>query len=156
MFRPRHNLKNDPEKRWRQSDRVFFGFGACHILAGVFLETPPLDGFYAEWIVPSEDFGGTHIYVTNGVLAFDFRGYSLRQNLLQRHFRHHQDLYPGWSAVVEEIDFPLLDTTEVNKRKHLGPDQYFDDPRPRARAFIAAIPVPFGVHGTRAPNSSSR
>ena len=147
MFRPRHIVKSDPEKRWRQRDRVFFGFGACHILAGVFLEDPPLEGFSGEWIVPSDGFPGTHIYVTNGRLTFDFHGYSFRKNLLAKYWHGHQRLYPGWSAEVRKIDFPLLDTKELNRRKHLGPDQYIHDPRPRAKQFIerAKSPVEWGL-----------
>ena len=141
LFQPRDNPKNDPEKRWRQPDRVFFGFGACHILAGVFLEDPPLAGFYGEWIVPSDGFRGTHMFVTDGHLAFDYHGYSLRKNLLSKFWRGHKKLYPGWDADVRLIDFPLLDTNELNKRKHLGPDQYFGDPRPRARQFIARAEI---------------
>lgn len=139
MYRPKINLKNDPRKRWMQSDRVFFGFGACHILAGVFLEGPEHSGFWGEWIVPDEGFTGTHMYATNGVLAFDFHGYSLRENLLRKYWASHHKHCQGWKAKVVQIDFPLLDTKELNKRKHLGPDQYFADPRPRAKRFIASI-----------------
>ncbi|MEL6682706.1 MAG: hypothetical protein AAFQ09_08670 [Pseudomonadota bacterium] len=142
MFRPRHNVKGDPEKRWQQRDRVFFGFGACHILAGVFLEDPPREGFYGEWIVPSDGFCGTHIYVTDGQLAFDFHGYSLRANLLAKYWRGHQRLFPVWSADIHKTDFPLLDTKALNKRNHLGPEQFFDDPRPRAKKFIAQAKLP--------------
>jgi len=142
MFRPKRNLKNYPEKRWLQRDRVFFGFGACHILAGVFLENPPLEGFYGEWIIPSEGFSGTHMYVTNGKLAFDFHGYSFRKNLLSKYWCGYRQRHPGWSAEVAKIDFPLLDTMELNKRKHLGPDQYFKDPRPRAKRFIDRAKLP--------------
>ena len=142
MFRPNRNLKNYPEKRWLQRDRGFFGFGACHILAGVFLEDPPLDGFYGEWIVPSEGFTGTHIYVTNGALAFDFHGYSFRKNLLKKYWRGHQKRCPDWTALIQKTDFLLLDTTELNKRDHLGPDQFFEDPRPRAKQFIARTRLP--------------
>lgn len=101
-----------------------------------------MQGFYGEWITPSNDFRGTHIYVTNGEFAFDFRGYSFRKNLLSKYWRSHQQLYPGWSAKVTKIDFPLLDTIELNKRKHLGPDQYFDDPIPRAKRFIDRAMLP--------------
>lgn len=101
-----------------------------------------MEGFYGEWIIPAEGFSGTHIYVTNGKLAFDFHGYSFRKNLLSKYWRGYQRLYPSWSAEVEKIDFPLLDTIELNKRKHLGPDQYFKDPRPRAKRFIDRAKLP--------------
>lgn len=154
MYRPKCNLKADPKNRWQQPDRVFFGFGACHILAGVFLEVSPLDDFYGEWIRPSDGFTGNHMYVTNGVLAFDFHGYSFRQNLLAKYWRGHQNRHSAWAATIEKITFPLLDTAELNKRKHLGPDQFYDDPRPRARQFIARAKPPSDVMlGQAAPHS---
>ncbi len=142
MYQPPPGIKQYPERRWNQSDRAFFGFGACHILAGVFLEETPFEGFYGEWIVPNHSFAGTHMYVTNGLVTFDFHGYAFRKKLLARYWKSHQTRYPGWSAEVVRVDFPLLDTTELNLRKHLGPDQYFGDPIPRARVFIAARKCP--------------
>ncbi|KIC48708.1 hypothetical protein [Tateyamaria sp. ANG-S1] len=142
MFRPKRNLKSHPEKRWQQRDRVFFGFGACHILAGVFLEEMSVEGFYGEWIEPGDGFRGTHVYATNGVLAFDFHGYSYRDNLLSRYWKWHQEQFYGWTATVIAVDFCLLDTSELNKRQHRGPDQYFGDPIPRARKFINSHRMP--------------
>ncbi|MFS8182218.1 hypothetical protein ACMG4P_11780 [Pseudovibrio denitrificans] len=139
MYWPKPGIKKDPEKRWNQPDRIFFGFGACHILAGVYLQKKPLDGFYGEWIVPHEGFSGHHMYVTDGHLAFDFHGYSLRENLLN-HFRSGwSKKYPRWQADIKSIDFPLLDTVELNRRKHLGPDQYWGDPVERAQRFLNDI-----------------
>ena len=138
MYRPDPDLKAHPERRWNQPDRAFFGFGACHILAGVFLEDPPVDGFYGEWIVPYEGYSGNHMYVTNGQISFDFHGYTERKRLLTRYWKAHQCRYPGWDADIVRIDFPLLDTSELNARKHLGPEQFFGDPIPRAKRFIAA------------------
>ena len=76
MYVLKHGIKKNPEKRWALPDRIFFGHGACAILAGTFLEHPPLEGFYGERIIPGEGFSGNHIYVTNGVIAFDYHGYS--------------------------------------------------------------------------------
>ncbi|WP_299610807.1 hypothetical protein [uncultured Tateyamaria sp.] len=142
MYWPIPGIKNHAERRWNQPDRIFFGFGACHILAGVFLEDPPIGGFFGEWIVPDDGFTGTHMFVTNGEIAFDFHGYSARDRLLARYWRGHRSRYLGWGAKVVKIDFPLLHTAELNARKHLGPDQYFGDPIPRAQRFIAAKKCP--------------
>ncbi|SPJ30776.1 hypothetical protein [Falsiruegeria mediterranea] len=60
-----------------------FGNGACHILAGVYLQAPPLPGFHAERIIPGDGFAGNHIYVTDGTVAFDYHGYTLRNRLLR-------------------------------------------------------------------------
>ena len=58
MYVLKHGIKKNPEKRWALPDRIFFGHGACAILAGVFLEHPPLEGFYGERILPGEGFSG--------------------------------------------------------------------------------------------------
>lgn len=85
MYVLKHGIKKNPEKRWALPDRIFFGHGGCAILAGAFLEHPPLEGFYGERILPGEGFSGNHIYVTNGVVAFDYHGYSARERLLEHH-----------------------------------------------------------------------
>jgi len=142
MYWPIPGIKKHPERRWKQPDRCFFGFGACHILAGVFLNDIASDRFYGEWITPLDDFTGTHVIATNGTVSFDFYGYTCRKRLLARYWRRFQSRYPGWDAKVVKVEFDLLDTEELNARKHLGPDQYFGDPIPRARQFIASRRCP--------------
>lgn len=139
MYWPKPGLKRYPEKRWNRPDRIFFGFGACHILTGVYLNTSPLPGFFGERIIPQDGFTGSHIYATDGHVAFDYHGYSLLKNLQAHYWRGWSLRYPGWDANIQRVDFPLLDTVELNKRKHLGPDQYFGDPVERARNFIDRI-----------------
>lgn len=140
MYRLKPGIKQDPVRRWALPDRIFFGHGACHILAGVFLDTPPLLGFHAERIIPGDGFAGNHIYVTDGVIAFDFHGYSTRLTLL----RHHTSRWArfsneGWTCRVEAVKFDLLDTDALNARKMLGPDQYLGDAVARARVFLNRI-----------------
>lgn len=136
MYIPKPGIKADPHRRWSLPDRVFFGHGACQILAGAFLDRPPLPGFYAERVIPSEGFWGNHIYVTNGTIAFDYHGYSNRGRLLEHHMRVWSSQYDGWGYVIERVDFNLLSTADLNKRQMRGPDQYLHDPIPRARRFI--------------------
>lgn len=137
MYILKPGIKKNPERRWHLPDRIFFGYGACHILAGVWLLEPPLGGFHAERIIPAEGFAGAHVYVTDGTVAFDFHGYSCRERLLAHHRRGWATRHPGWDCAVEAVDFDLLDTGELNRRKMLGPPQYLHDPIPRARRFIA-------------------
>jgi hypothetical protein len=132
----KRGIKKDPQRRWNLPDRIFFGYGACHILAGAFLERPPLAGFHAERIIPGEGFWGNHIYVTDGAIAFDYHGYSSRERLLEHHRKGWSGLHKGWNCTIEHVDFHLLDTDELNQRKMLGPDQYLHNPVPRARRFI--------------------
>ncbi len=140
MYTLKPGIKKDPERRWALPDRIFFGNGACHILAGTFLDAPPLPGFYAERIIPGDGFAGNHIYVTDGTVAFDYRGYASRQRMLTYHTGGWADrLGDGWNCSLERVRFDLLDTAALNSRKMLGPDQYKGDPVSRARAFIDRI-----------------
>ncbi|MCS0496316.1 hypothetical protein NVS89_14520 [Ancylobacter sp. MQZ15Z-1] len=139
MYVLKPGIKRDPVRRWALPDRIFFGHGACYILAGVYLAAPPLARFHAERIIPAEGLPGAHVYVTDGRLAFDYHGYSLRTRLLAHHRRGWAARFEGWEGTVEPADFPLLDTPALNARRMLGPDQYLHDPIPRARAFIARV-----------------
>lgn len=139
MYVLKPGTKRDPVKRWALPDRIFFGHGACHILAGTYLDDPPLDGFHAERIIPVDGLPGNHVYVTDGRIAFDYHGYSVRARLLDHHARGWSARHSGWGCAVERVDFPLLDTAALNARKMLGPDQYLGDPVPRARRFLARV-----------------
>jgi hypothetical protein len=117
MYVLKHGIKKDLERRWALPDRIFFGYGACAILAGAFLKEAPLDGFYAERFVPTESFSGNHIYVTNGIIAFDYHGYSGRERLLEHHRKGWASHSDGWQCAIEKADFDLLDTAELNRRR---------------------------------------
>ena len=136
MYVFNQGIKSDPHRQWLLPDRIFFGYGACHILAGVFLDQPPLSGFYAERVIPAEGFLGSHVYVTNGVIAFDYHGYSGRDRLLEHHKRVCSSQFDGWLHTIERVDFKLLSTADLNKRQMRGPDQYLRDTIPRARRFL--------------------
>lgn len=142
MYALNPEIKRDPQKRWKLKDRIFFGNGACHILAGAYLEVAPLTGFHAEWIRPHPGFSGNHIYVTDGDLTFDFHGYASRRRLLDYYRRRRSIRQTGWGADIVRVDFDLLDTESLNAINHLGPDQYLEDPRPRARRYLARIDHP--------------
>ena len=92
-----------------------------------------------ERIIPAEGFSGNHIYVTNGIIAFDYHGYSSRERLLVHHEKGWTAYSAGWHCAIARVDFDLLDTTELNRRKILGPDQYLHDPVPLARRFLQRI-----------------
>jgi len=140
MYKMKPGVKKDPVRRWALPDRVFFGNGACHILAGVFLTVESDLNFFAERIIPGDGFAGNHIYVTNGTIAFDFHGYSSRLRLLQHHTSAWSGQYSGgWNCILERVEFDLLSTAELNRRKMLGPDQYGEDPVSRAQVFIQRI-----------------
>ncbi|MFT5613065.1 MAG: hypothetical protein ACI8Q6_000339 [Granulosicoccus sp.] len=85
-------------------------------------------------------FAGSHIYVTDGVTAFDFCSYSLRSNRLIHHTNGwSNNSASGWTCRIEPVDFDILNMVDLNQLKFLAPDQYLHDPIARAVAFIGRI-----------------
>lgn len=136
MYFLKPGIKQDPIRRWNLPDRIFFGYGACHILAGMYLKKFPSENLKAVMVVPAEGFIGSHVFVTDGEFSFDFHGYSRYQKLMSHHESGWTGRYPGWSAKIIEVDFDLLDTQALNSRGMRGPDQYLKCPLKRTEAFI--------------------
>lgn len=130
--------KADPVIRWNLPDRIFFGHGACHILAGVFLKDGINSTFQAYWIRPY-DRPGAHVFVSDGQIAFDYHGYTVLDRLERHHRKVWKRQYSDWSATIEPVDYNLLSSADLNRRNMRGPDQYFGDPVQRARAFIHRV-----------------
>ena len=108
MFFPKINVKNDPARRWHRPDRHFFANGACQVLAFAFLERYPDLGFRARWIKPAAGFTGNHIYVTNGINAFDYHGLTTEQRLLGLGFKRGRRFFPGWDATLVDLPTDVL------------------------------------------------
>lgn len=138
--------KRDLEKRWALPDRVFFACGACHILAYAFLERHGPADMKALWIKPAAGHTGNHIFVEDGATVFDFHGYSGRARFLDHHWRRARFHHPGWDATLVELPPEILvagpASRAINGLWLRGPDQYFADALPRARAFLDRFPAP--------------
>lgn len=148
MYRLKPGTKRDLHRQWRLSDRIFFGFGACHVLAQSFLDRFPAAGFRALWIRPAPGWSGHHVVVTNGVTSYDYHGYSRHTTLLAHYFRQHRLAHPGWSAQLVAVHGSLFDDAlrarlGMNMR---GPTQYLHDARPRARRFLERHRAGHAVH----------
>ncbi len=130
--------KEDSVARWNLPDRIFFGHGACHILAGVFLEQK-IDSSFRPFSIKPSSHPGAHVFVSDGQIAFDYHGYSALDRLEKHHWKVWKHQYPDWSAKIELVDYDLLDTVELNERNMRGADQYLGDPIARARQFIHRI-----------------
>ena len=138
-------IKRDPVRRWNLPDRVFFACGACQVLAHVALEAHAADGFRPKWLRPAAGFRGNHIVITDGERAFDYHGWTRLDALVDHIRRKALRWWPGWSAEV--LDFPVEALVSATKSEAAGlrmlqPDEFLHDPRPRARAFLAARPMP--------------
>jgi hypothetical protein len=140
MFFPKINVKNDPVRRWHRPDRHFFANGACQVLAFAFLERYPDMGFHARWIKPAAGLTGNHIYVTDGINAFDYHDLTTEQRLLAFGFKRGRRFFPGWAATLVDLPADVL-VSEQGSRQIEGlwlrePKQFLHDALPRARNFL--------------------
>jgi hypothetical protein len=140
MYFPKTNVKNDPVLRWHRSDRHFFANGACQVLAHAFLEIYQDLEFRARWITPASGYIGNHIYVTDGVVAFDYHGLTTEARLLSLAFRRGRRFFPGWEATLVDLPADVL-VSEARSRTYEGlwlrePNQFLHDAMPRARTFV--------------------
>ena len=140
MFFPKTDVKNDPVKRWHRPDRHFFANGGCQILAFAFLERYPQMGFRARWIKPAVGFTGNHIYVTDGIDAFDYHGLTTEQGLLAFGFKRARRFFPGWDATLVDLPTDALVSTQRSREIEglwlREPTQFLHDALPRAREFL--------------------
>ncbi|WP_051517360.1 hypothetical protein [Deinococcus phoenicis] len=146
MRLPLTALRRTPEEKrdvalsWQRPDLNFFAAGACHVLAFAFLELYPQAGFRPRFIRPVGEHGGAHIYVTDGLLAFDAQGYVPEAELLALHRAAYQAAIPSWQAAVRPVTVPLAGFCAANN--HRAPWDFPPGVWARARAYLAQFPEP--------------
>src|SRR5437879_13787180 len=81
-----------------------------------------------------------HIYVTDGINAFDYHGLTTEQRLLALAFRRGRRFFPGWDAALVDLPADVL-ISERRSRQIEGlwlrePKQFLHDALARARNFL--------------------
>lgn len=128
--------RSDQRVAWERSDQAFFAAGACHVLAWVCRDT------YSERSIDlaAVRFAGEqqafHTYAAWDGWAFDHSGWSPEQELL---------------AVNETFEGRRLERVAVTVglaefcAEHYCrmPHQYWRDPLPRARGYVARFDPPW-------------
>ncbi|GAA5512616.1 hypothetical protein Dcar01_01333 [Deinococcus carri] len=132
--------KQDIALSWRRPDLNFFAAGACHVLAFAFLETYPRAGFRPRFIRPVAGCGGAHVYVTNGLTAFDAQGYVPEAELLALHRAAYQAENPAWRAEVLDLEVPLAEFCAAHH--HRPPWDFPPGVWERALAYLSRFPAP--------------
>jgi hypothetical protein len=122
----------DQELAWNRTDQAFFAAGACHILAWTFVEQRPYFGIAALRKVGEAN--PSHVIATDGRWAFDHDGWTMETDLLAATAQYEPE--KPWELLSVSTDLGTFCATN----NHRLPDLYFDDPRPRARAYIARFP----------------
>ncbi len=130
--------KRDPFLSWKRTDISFFASGACHILAYLFIELHPKEDYKLIYIKPAEGFSGSHLYVSNGIFAFDFNGWTPEKVLLEETQIAYERIYPGWNFERKIITDSIEDFCQNNF--HRLPYQFANLPWERAYNYINRFP----------------
>ncbi len=126
---------------WRRSDEDFFAAGACHVLAASFLQEYPRAGFCAYLIKPEPGYRGSHVFVANGELAFDWNGYQPRGRLVHEYVGQLRAFFGTWQGSVLRVEDPV--SSEFCKtHRHRHPSQFYRCPLERALRFVRRFPQP--------------
>lgn len=133
--------RKDPFLSWARDDQAFFAAGACHILAEMFRQLHYGEGYKMIFIKPKDNKPGMHVYVTNGVWAFDHNGWTLEEELLRVTKTAYAKRYEGWDferiVVGDELgSFEAF----CHENNHRLPWQFAYLPWERAHAYIKKFP----------------
>jgi hypothetical protein len=133
VFRRTPEQRADQELSWHRPDQAFFAAGACHILAWEFVARHPSYRIVALQRVGDEY--PSHVIATDGTWAFDHDGWTPEAELLAVTADHE----PGASWEVLAITTDLEEFCRAHW--HRPPEGFFQDPRPRARAYLERFPA---------------
>jgi hypothetical protein len=141
LFERTPEQKSDMFKSWERDDQAFFATGACHILAGLFVQLHNSEDFRLIYIKPKEGFSGNHVYASNGSWAFDHNGWTKEEELLEATERTYKEKYPGWSYTRIAIE-PSPNALEIfcKHNNHRLPWQFAYLPWERAYNYIKRFP----------------
>lgn len=136
-FRRTELERSDQRVSWDRSDQAFFAAGACHVLAWVCRDT------YGEQQIGIEAlrFEGEqqvfHTYATWDGWTFDHSGWNPEPQLLAIN-----TAFEGVELERAPITVGLADFCD--EHHHRMPHEYWRNPTPRARAFVARHQPPWG------------
>jgi hypothetical protein len=127
-----------PELSWARPDRAFFAAGACHILAYCAIRRWPHRGLEMVYLRPVEDYGGHHVWASNGELAIDFNGWCLEAELIRANEEACRAETASWRYALERIPPADLETA-FRSRRLRAPSQFPGDVLARAEAYLDQI-----------------
>ncbi|OYN98281.1 hypothetical protein CGZ95_13960 [Enemella evansiae] len=136
VYRRTQAERNDQRVSWTRPDRAFFAAGACHILAWTcraFFAGEPI-GIGAVRFADGEQ--AFHTFATWHGWAFDHCGWHAANDLIRVN-----EEFEARPLVRVEVTIGL--TEFCQDHHHRMPDQYHDDPRPRARNYVSRFRPPW-------------
>jgi len=133
-FRRTKAERNDQRLSWQRSDQAFFAAGACHILAWAFVTGRSNSNFQIVALRKVGEKHASHVIASDGVWAFDHDGWTRESDLLAVTAAFEPE--KPWESLLITADLGAY----RRSHDHRLPEQYAEDPWPRARAYIARFP----------------
>ena len=124
--------KHDLAGSWSRPDRPFFASGACHVLAAAFLEAYPNADYHPFLILPNPGLRGSHVFVSDGKIAFDYHGFSKYDHYLSHFFTKIRRFFPRWHGQVIRLTESPIGVSFCEAHHCRLPSQYLHNPLPRA------------------------
>ncbi|MGW5670742.1 hypothetical protein [Micromonospora sp. NPDC003776] len=121
--------RSDQRIAWERTDQAFFAAGACHILAWVCRDSYPQRSIGIAGVRFADERQIFHVYAVWDGWAFDHSGWHPEPHLLAV----NSD-FEGRPLENISITEDLADFCEQHHSRM--PHQYWQDPLPRARAYV--------------------
>lgn len=134
--------KADLALSWSRPDEEFFASGACHVLAAALLRTFPKSGFEARRIRPTLGQRAGHVVVAREDVVFDCRGYTCRKAFFGEYRDAVRRLILDWDAEFVPLDLDPIGWDYCRATRSRHPSQFFQDPMPRALAYMSRFAPP--------------
>ncbi len=136
VFRRTPIERTDQQIAWERPDQAFFAAGACHLLAWVCRDVYPDHGIQLVGMRLGGDPQVSHTYAIWRGWAFDHSGWNAEKDLLE--------VNAAFEGRPLELILLSAGLGEFCRRhNHRLPDQYWQDPIPRARSYLSRHPPPW-------------
>ncbi|MEU4620379.1 hypothetical protein AB0G04_10440 [Actinoplanes sp. NPDC023801] len=138
VFRRTPLERADQRVAWERGDQAFFAAGACHILAFTCRELHPGREIGLTAMTMAGDEHPFHVYATWEAWAFDASGWNLEQEVLTVNAAFENRRIERARITTGLAEFCAA-------HLHRMPDGYWQNPLPRARAYVRRFTPPWTV-----------
>ncbi len=143
----------DLKASFYRPDRPFFAAGACHVLAGAFLDSTPRVGWNATLIKPHAGFKGMHMFVRNQRYPFDCHGFTPLNRFIDHYFSKMHRWFPGWSADLVDLNSSPIGEEFCTKYQRRMPEQFLENPISRAVNYVQRFEIPADAYSPMQSNA---
>lgn len=128
--------RSDQLVSWERPDQAFFAAGACHILAWACRDVYASHDVGLAALRSADEPHAFHVFATWGWWAFDHSGWNFESDLVQANAAYEDRAVSRVAIDVSLAEF-------CGEQGHRMPHEYWSDPVPRARTYVARFRPPW-------------